>query len=501
MRRRIFVAAAGLGAIAPGLARALPFADRNPFPFGVASGDPTASAVVLWTRLARDASDPAPLHRGPIAVQWCLAEDERLSRRVLQGNTLALPEDGHSVHVDVAGLQPDRVYWYAFRVGGLQSPVARTRTLPAPTARLRRLRFNLASCQHWENGYFDAYDGMDGDDPAFVLHLGDYIYDEGRGGVRSHGSNAELLTLADFRRRHALYKTDPALQRAHRRLPFLYTLDNHDALPEDSHDPARLARRAAAYQAWYEFQPVRHRPRGARMTIARQLDFGGLMQLSIPDTRQFRDPEQVEGVVSDPAFAFGVYKRPGVGTGRTLRSILGAQQEAALIQRLGTSPARWNLIASSVMMSPLALRHQGEEYRYLQAWDGYPAARERLLHALHAAGTRNPVSLSGDLHANLFSTIASASEPDTPVMTEFVGTSISSLWPQPLDQPIRDALALNPHVRHYRSQDRGYLRITLEPDLCRVDPRRINFTDRPGGNVSCAAGFVVEDRRVAIEPA
>lgn len=506
MKRRDFLAAAGLTLATPALvirrAAAQPAAA---FPFSVASGDPTADTVVLWTKLARAADDLTPLTDKAIEVEWIVASDERLGKVVRSGIGIARPEFGHSVHVDVEGLQPDRQYWYAFKLGGTMSPIGRTRTLPAAGAAVSRFRFNVVSCQHWENGYFDAYDGMDDDDASFLLHLGDYIYEIGRGGVRAHETAAPLRTLDDYRRRHALYKTDAALRRAHERMPFMVTLDNHDGLADDTDDLGRLKLRASAYQAWYEFQPVRHAPAlsSPSMPILRGRDIGNLMRISIPDTRQFKDSETLCADGSDKKFAFGVFQKPCAGIDAPERSMLGKAQEAWLDERLANSGARWNVIASTVMMTPFDMDHGGDLYRYLQSWDGYPAERARILDRIAGSRVANPVAIAGDIHSNMVSNVVrrAGDDPDQTVMSEFVGTSISSLWPEPLARPMQDALPANPHVRHYDSQKRGYLRCTMTDDLWTTDLRTIDFTDRPGGTVSTDRSFVVENGQAGVKQA
>lgn len=506
MKRRDFLVGAGLALAAPALAiRKSAAQAAAAFPFSVASGDPTTNAVVLWTRLARAVDDPTPVSADPIQVEWIVASDERLSDVVRSGIGLARPEYGHSVHVDVDALQPDRSYFYAFRVGGEMSPVGRTRTLPAAGVSHQRFRFNVVSCQHWENGYFDAYDGMADDDASFVLHLGDYIYEVGRGGVRAHETKDPLVTVEDYRRRHALYKTDAALRRAHERMPFMVTLDNHDALTEDTGDDAALARRAAAYQAWYEFQPVRHAPppQGPTMPILRGLDIGDLMRISIPDTRQFRESESLCAERSDKKLAFGVFQKPCAAIEEPGRSMLGRAQENWLDVRLATSSARWNVMASTVMMTPFDMDHDGELYRYLQSWDGYPAARGRILDRITGSGVANPVCIAGDIHSSMVSNLVRrpGDDPKKPVMTEFVGTSISSLWPEPLAKPMHDALPDNPHVRHFDSQKRGYIRCTVTGDLWTTDLRTIDYTDRVGGKVSTDRSFVVENGQAGAKEA
>ncbi|VVE28860.1 alkaline phosphatase D family protein [Pandoraea commovens] len=508
MKRRTFLAGSGLLVGAPAViirqssARSVSHGTR--FPFSVASGDPTADAVVLWTRLARDTVDTGPVASTPVNVEWMVATDRRMTKVVRRGVAVAQPMYGHSVHVDVAGLAPDREYWYAFRCGNELSPVGRTRTLPSERADISRFRFNVVSCQNWEQGYFDAYDGMAADDPSFVMHVGDYIYDVSRGGgVRDHERRALPMTLDDYRRRHALYKTDAALRRAHETFPFILTLDNHDGLEDNTTDVAQLNRRAAAYQAWYEFQPVRYAPLPASpaMQIQRGYDIGNLMRLTIPDTRQFRDSETPCASVSDSKFAFGVYEQACKANDAPERSMLGAGQELWLKDRLQNTPAQWNVIASTVKMTPFDMRHNDALYRYLQSWDGYPAERNRILDQITAARVPNPVSLSGDIHSYMISSVVRnvGDDPRTAPMTELVGTSISAQWPEPLDKPMAQGLPLNPHVNYYESQRRGYMRCTVTRDSLLTDLRTIDFTDKPGGTVRTSKRFVVENGKTGAQ--
>lgn len=502
MKRRTFLN--GIGAIlaAPSIilqpcsARAL--SNDWGFPFGIASGDPTHDSMVLWTRLASTTGDFSPVANQPVNVAWAIATDPHMRNTLQRGIGVAHPAFGHSVHINVQHLQPDQDYYYTFRCGMMQSPIGKTRTLPAPDSNIARFRFNVVSCQNWEQGWFSAYDGMVEDNPAFVLHLGDYIYEISRGnGVRQHETRQTPRTLADYRARHALYKTDPSLQQAHARYPFVLTLDNHDALYDNTSDPAELKRRAAAYQAWYEFQPVRFAPQldSAAMQIRRSIDIGRLLRLNIPDTRQFRDTETPCANSSDPTFAFGVYERNCAAVNDPRRSMLGAEQEAWLSRRLQHSEATWNIIATTVKMTPFDMQHHGELYRYLQSWDGYPAERNRLLDRIVEAGTHNPVSLSGDIHSFLVSRVVRnvGDHPRNAPMTELVGTSISSLWPEPLAAPMRNALSDNPHVNYFDSEKRGYLRCTFTPDECLADLRTISSALQPSGLVGTSARFVIHN--------
>ena len=276
----------------------------DPFAAGVASGSPTDTSIVLWTRLLG-----ARLPAGPVTVRWELAQDEGFARIVQRGDAQALPALAHSVHVELQGLAPDRPYFYRFVAGGWMSPAGRTRTLPAPDAAVQRLRLAYASCQRWEHGWFSAWRHLRADDPDLVLFLGDYLY-EYPGAARAVRPvrGGWLLTLDDYRDRHALYKSDPDLQAMHRACPWLFTWDDHEVQndyageQEGQAGPAVTdfpARRAAAYQAWYEHMPVpasmltrglEGLADGRGLRIYGERRFGRLAQLLLLDGRQYRSP-------------------------------------------------------------------------------------------------------------------------------------------------------------------------------------------------------------------
>jgi alkaline phosphatase D len=196
----------------------------DPFSLGVASGDPLPDGVVLWTRLAPEPLNGGGLPPRAVTVKWEVAADDRMKDVVKRGSAVASPELGHSVHVEVAGLKPARWYWYRFVVGDAVSPVGRTRTAPALSARLDRLRFAFASCQHYETGFFTAYKHMADEQLDLVVHLGDYIYEGSpvTGRARQHNSQ-EIISLEDYRNRYALYKSDPNLKLAHAAFPWIVT--------------------------------------------------------------------------------------------------------------------------------------------------------------------------------------------------------------------------------------------------------------------------------------
>jgi alkaline phosphatase D len=306
-RRDLLAGAAGIG-----FATSLPSfpslaASSNIFSLGVASGDPWPDSVLLWTRLVRDplAADGG-MGDTPIEVAWEIARDERFRDVVRSGVTLAMPELGHSLHIEVGGLDPGRHYWYRFRTEKAESPIGRTRTAPAIGERTPRLRFAVAACQHWMYGNWAAYHRMVDEELDFVLHLGDYIYEvpsSSPAAVKQKVRDVPVdvpKTLADYRRMHAWYKTDPAIQAAHAAFPWIAIWDDHDVENDYAGDraPGRpttaafLRQRAAAYQAYWENMPLRpaQRPAGPDARLFRRLAFGDLIDLIMLDERQHRSP-------------------------------------------------------------------------------------------------------------------------------------------------------------------------------------------------------------------
>ena len=431
-RRRFLTAgAAALGAAATAQlwlptgarAAATPLPD-GVFSLGVASGDPLPDGIVLWTRLA-----PDPLHGGgmphrTVPVEWELAEDSRFRKPVRSGTAQARPELGHSVHVDVRGLLPNRVYWYRFRTSGQLSPTGRTRTAPSPHSSGGSLRVALASCQNWQSGYFTPYADMLDQDPDVVLFVGDYIYESApsTAGPRRHEGTGEPYTLVQYRNRYAQYRTDPQLAAMHAAAPWVVTFDDHeidnDFAGEIPQDPASqpheafVARLTAGYQAYYEHMPVRASavPNGPHIQMYRRLDFGRLARLNVLDTRQFR---------SDQATSQAGAKDPSL-------TMLGAEQKKWLLNGLHNSPARWNLIASQIMMAETDLKVGEGKLWYYDAWDGYQAERNALMGEF--ASVRNPVVLTGDRHLTMISDLKrDFADPGSDVVgAEFVGTSITS---------------------------------------------------------------------------
>ena len=470
--------------------------DSYPFTLGVASGYPSPSGVVLWTRLM----GLEPLE---IPVRWEVAADEAMRQVIFSGETTADPAWAHSARVEVQGLEPDRWYWYRFTAGDAHSPIGRTRTAPAAAAPTQRLRFAFASCQQYEQGFFGAYRHIVADQPDLVAFLGDYIYESSWGSdlVRSHDA-PEPYSLADYRARHALYRSDPDLQAAHAACPWIVTWDDHEVdndyandRPEDGMGREEfLRRRAAAYRAYYEHLPLppRMRPEGPNMRIYTHVDWGTLARFFVLDDRQYR--------------SWHACPRPGWRGGSNTvdvsectriaspaRSILGRAQERWLDGRLAASRAQWNVIAQQTRMAQMDELPGPGRRAWTDSWDGYPAARQRLLDSIAARKIQNPVVIGGDIHAfNVCQLKADFADPRSAVVaSEFVGTSITSQgWPQ---ERINEYLPDNPHVLYADSRYRGYVRVELDAKLWKADLRAMQTVQRRDAPCFTLASFVVED--------
>ena len=438
-RRRLLAAAGAMAATAIAtplrskVAYGQPRFAAYPFALGVASGDPVADGFVLWTRLAPDPLNGGGMSPEAVPVRWEVAEDARFLDIVRRGETLAAPELGHSVHVDVAGLEPDRWYYYRFIAGGEVSPIGRTRTFPPIGTPADRLRFAFASCQHYGQGYFTAYEAMMEDDLDLIVHLGDYIYESDWGPkVRFH--LPEPVSVEQYRNQHALYKSDRSLQAAHAWHPFAVTWDDHevdnDYAAEHAEDQtpveAFLKRRAAAYQAYYEHMPLRRtaQPIGPDMTLYTTLTFGDLASFMMLDNRQYRSDHACQG----PQDFGGQLLEDCAEREQDDRSMLGTEQERWLRGQLSNSRARWKVIGQQMLMAQLEQKQGEGEGWWSDGWDGYPAGRQRILSQIAEQQIENVVVIGGDIHSFWVADLKQDfGDPNSPtVATEFVGTSVTS---------------------------------------------------------------------------
>ena len=511
LSRRLLLAYGAALAGLPLVTNRLAAADRkvvfesNPFSLGVASGDPDATSVVLWTKLAPDPTQPnGGMKPEMVSVHWEIAEDESMSKVVAKGIAIATPPLGHSVHVEVQGLQPARWYWYRFRAGDAISPIGRTRTLPDPNVEPDRLRFAFASCQNYEQGLFTAYEQMAKDDLDLVVHLGDYIYEyagiDNR--VRKHSGPADskIKTLDDYRQRHMQYRADPLLHGMHAVCPWYVTWDDHEFdnnyandIQEEQKDSKPkadpvdfLVQRAAAYQAYYEMMPLRRQtlPQGPDMTIYRKASFGRLAEFFVLDTRQYRtDQPNGDGLkpLSEEAW-------------KPTNTLLGRQQRGWLDRSLLESTATWNVLAQQVMFAMVEINLKDRSGYSMDQWPGAAHERVALMKFIADRKVSNPVVITGDIHANWVNNLrVNDRQSDSPVVaTEFVGTSISSGGNGPKEVNNLDQLkSANPCVQ-FHNRERGYVRCTVTSHHWTSDYVVVEDVKEAGGNCLTRASYTVE---------
>jgi alkaline phosphatase D len=501
--RRAFLArAAALGA-APflqpvGCAVATPRFSAYPFSLGVASGAPRADGFVLWTRLA-----PMPLAGGgldpePYALRWEVAADEGFRNIVRSGSATADPSRAHSVHVEVDGLEPARPYHYRFMAGDAMSPAARTRTAPSPGRGDERLRLAFASCQQYEQGYYGAHRHLADEGVDLVAFLGDYIYESswGRDHVRKHPAG-EPRTLDEYRNRYALYKSDLDLQASHAAAPWIVVWDDHEVSNDYADDRGEdlkqdfLARRAAAYRAFFEHHPVRPSVlrEGGEVRIYDRHAWGSLATIHALDDRQYRSHQACQ-----PPGRGGSSLVTAECTARLdpARTMLGSAQERWLDEGFARSKARWNVIAQQTRFVSSGRRNaRGEMTYWTDGWDGYPAARARLLESLLRNRTPNPVIIAGDVHANFVSDIrARPGQLDSPILAaEFCGTSITS---QGSSVATNAAIqAANPDIHFQDPTRRGYVVLDIGPDRLEARLRCVDSVKKPQMTIATAATYGV----------
>ncbi len=509
-RRALLRSVGGLGALAamPLLsheALAQPIFRIYPFQLGVAAGDPQPDGFVIWTRLA-----PEPLERGygmpsqPVQVQWEVAADASFRTVARSGTAVARPELGHSVHVEVTGLEPGRPYWYRFVAGNERSLYGRARTTPAAGADLPRVRFGVAGCHHYEQGYFTGFRKLAAEpDLDFVFHYGDYIYEyrgerlaNGATGpietIRQHESG-EIYSLDDYRWRYAQYKMDADLQAAHAAAAWFTTWDDHEVdnnwvgdLDQDGTPPElfRLRRQAAA-QAYYENMPLRARsfPVGPSLQLYRRASYGRLLDLNLLDTRQYRTDQPCgdEWAGACPEVA------------RSDAQVLGTGQERWLLDSLSGSKARWKVLAQQIMMMDLD-RVQGEARGYnLDSWAGYDVPRDRLLRHVRDRRIDNVVVLTGDEHQNFAGELHldGAAAAARPIATEFVATSISSGGDGQDQRPDMAEIQRANGQLKFNNAQRGYV-------VCDVTPERWTSEFRVLDKVTDRQGTISTRARLAV---
>ncbi|NLZ56743.1 MAG: phosphodiesterase [Corynebacterium sp.] len=475
------------------------------FQHGVASGDPTTHSVILWTRVTPSVDAVPGSGRGEsVTVIWEVAREASISTVIAGGTVVTGPEYDHTVHIDASGLEPATRYFYRFTAPtGEHSPVGATTTLMRDDAPLASLNLAVASCANWESGHFAAYGDIARRAAAhrldLVVFLGDYIYEYARGeftgkqgAVRQVEPAGETITLDQYRVRYGLYRTDPHLQAAHAALPWVVMWDDHESANDSwregaqNHGPGEggwHARQQAALQAYLEWMPVRTT---AASLLYRSFRFGELAQLSMVDLRSFRDapPSHAQWLVDGGS-----------------ANMLGSEQFSWLKTQVENSPARWNIIGSSVMFSPMQITGH-PQFRLpaplptnLDQWDGYSHERDHLLSVL--AGTGKPtLFLAGDIHSEWGSTVSADGRQ---VGAELVCSSISSPNVDDFAQlPENNHLSLGteaflrdncPHVRHVDLDAHGYAIASLSPASVRFTWVRVEDVTRADSPVGDRVGL------------
>ena len=489
-------AAVALAAVAPGLSLARGRDDDDAdatFQHGVASGDPLKDRVVLWTRVT-----PARPGTRRIEVDYVVATDPQLKRQVVRGRTVTTAARDYTVKVDPDGLQPGTTYYFAFSVDDAQSPIGRTKTLPVGST--ASLRMAVVSCSNHAAGYFNAYARIaQRADLDLVLHLGDYLYEYGAnqyGALRTPEPPTEMVSLADYRQRHAQYKRDADSQAMHRQHPLVVIWDDHESANNawvdgaENHQTATEGtwpdRVKAALQAYYEWMPVRDPGPGNLRKQNRAFAYGDLVDLIMLEQRLSGRSQQIDGTIATPfgaAFAqTGPFADPA-------RQLLGAEQEAWLFSRLRSSSARWKFLGQGVMFAQLKVPGYGLPnaaggglYLNSDQWDGYLPARDRVYDVIKGGAGKPPVNnvvvLTGDIHSSWASDLSQ--DPNNPDVAaggynpltgdgsravEFVGTSVSSPG---IDTDTNGAIAgalrsANPHFKYINLHQRGYMLVDVTP--------------------------------------
>ena len=460
----------------------------DPFGLGVASGDPQHDRVILWTRLVVEPTDVDSTPDETVDVVWEVSETE-VFETILQTGLFQTDRSlGHSVHVDVDGLEPEAEYWYRFRVGTFVSPVGRTRTLPCEDARPDRMRIGFTTCQNYMSGWYIVQRDMAAQRLDLIVGLGDYIYESGRSGaVRDHGAD-EPVDLDGYRNRYGLYKSDADLQAMHASAPYIGIWDDHEI--DNNHagenGPAQgaenwAARRAAAYRAWWEHMPVRGpAPTGDALRIHKEALVGDLAQILFLDGRQYRDEQPCNDQIGS--------RCPETDDER---SLLGEDQEAWLETRLRSAATRWVLLVNPVVMLPMDF---GGVFLNPDQWDGYPRARQRLMDAVVDLALGEPVVFTGDIHASGVGFIPQDPfDPTTePVISEFVVPAATSGVTDSGIASVGAVLAAQPHISWWDFAQKGWV-------LAEVERERLVSRYRLADDVTNPAGSVAEQRAWVVD--
>jgi alkaline phosphatase D len=474
--------------------------DGYPFSLGVASGDPTANSVVLWTRLA-----PAPLRDDQlldrVSVDWVIAKDPALNEILQTGQVTALPRNAHCVHVEPVNLDPDTVYYYRFEAQGKLSPVGRTKTLPSPGVDLSKFTIALTSCMEYSQGYFSAYRDILDRQPDLVIHNGDYIYEAPSGTVRPYPVSSEARTLTEYRSLYAQYRQDAALREAHAQFPWIVMWDDHEIVNDSgpnhflpssrnvpmSDDEYQLRRRAAA-KAFLEHMPLRAAlagKEGEAPVFYERSVVGDLLELNYLDVRSYRDkPVCIENQ------SMGFADCPDAHD--PARSMLGDTQEHWLYKNFGTAGCKWNCLAQTTVMAPFD-RAAGPEVNYeTDGWDNYAANRDRIMQHIGQHDIRNCVALGGNIHAYYAGIVSSG-------LTEIVTTSITaSGGGSKRYNDVNGRRDENPSLQFFDNRYHGYTLLEFGCEKIQATLRTVADIEVENSPITTLATMSVEDGKVGV---
>ena len=504
------------------------------FTHGIASGDPLADRVILWTRVL-----PGSGNANPVPCAWQVATDDRFETILASGEAVAHAEHDYTVKVDAAGLAPGQSYCYRFMAHGVISPVGCTRTLPV--GMVSEFKMAVASCSNYPQGFFHAYRDIAESDLDVVLHLGDYLYEYPVGEYvnpvaeetlgRKVEPEHEILVLEDYRMRHGLYRTDPDLQAAHAAHPWITVWDDHEMMNDtwragaENHDQSEgdfSKRIQAARQAYHEWMPIRTGAGGDQGVIYRAFQIGDLADLIMLDTRLVGRDEQldyatgIEQAGSVEAFIKNDLYNPK-------RQMLGEEQEAWLqqaLQRSKTRGATWQVLGQQVLMGKLNIpvippeelaklelseyaRPRVEQTQQLapyglpsnlDAWDGYPVARERLFAMLSAHAT-NSISLAGDTHNGWAFNLANQKGEAVGVEWGTPGISspgLENYVPLPPEQMQALLMGASPELAACDTSQRGWTEVRLTPEAATARWRFVSSVAEPTYQTSAGEPLVTQ---------
>jgi len=456
-------------------------ASLAPFYHGVASGDPLTDRVIIWTRYTPDSSQTTA------SVNWEIATDLGFTSLVNSGTVITDASVDYTVKVDVTGLQANSWYYYRFEYNGSESLIGRTRT--APSGPVDSLRFAVVSCSDYVDGYFHGYAKIaERNDVDAVIHLGDYIYENGQAGSlgRDHDPPFRITELDDYRQRYSQYRLDADLRCVHQMYPFINIWDDHELANNSwfggasAHDPMDDGvwedRRTAAARVFFEWQPIRQPDLNDTLRIYRTFKWGDLLDLYMTDTRIIGRDEQDDSAIDD-----------------TSRHLLGQTQLSWLASEMRTSSAQWKIMAQQVMMAPLELPFFGPVSD--DAWDGYRAERARLYDTLITNNIDNFVVLTGDIHTAWANNLED--DAGNNVGVEFICASITTLN-SPLGAPISTIQLANPHIQYVNLADHGYYILDINSNRCQADYYIIGDITDPTDLSQSAGPFWFTDNTTSV---